>query len=129
MNKIREHIETEQEVISIKETTKEKSSGRNFFSLLLWSEWINKDSAANALPFVLFLTFLAMFYIGNRHYAERNVREIEKLNKELKELRWEYMTTKAQLMYRSKQTEVAKQAGLFGLKESTVPPKKIIVKE
>lgn len=128
MNKLKE----EQEIPAVVEKSqpkKERVPSRNFFSLLLSNEWLSKESAANMLPFFLFLTLIGMFYIGNRHFAEKHVREIEKLNKELKELRWEYMTTKAELMFRSKQTEVAKQTELFGLKESVIPPKKIVVIE
>lgn len=79
------------------------------------------------LPFFCFLAFLAAIYIANAHYAEKKVREIETLQNELKQQRWEYMTLKSELMYRSKQAEVATQVRDLGLKEPTVKPYKIIV--
>lgn len=114
----------------MKETQKEpKQLPRNFFTLLMKGEYLSQQTAVSWLPYFLFLGVIAMFYITNRHFAERNVREIDKANKELKELRWEYMTNKAELMFLSKQTEVAERAQKLGLKESTEPPKKIVVKK
>ncbi|UKJ06854.1 FtsL-like putative cell division protein [Solitalea lacus] len=114
----------------LKETPKEpRTLPRNFFTLLLKGEYISEEKAVSWLPYFVFLGFVALFYITNRHYAERNIRTIDKANKELKELRWEYMTTKAELMFLSKQTEVAARAEKVGLKESIEPPKKIVIKE
>ena len=106
-----------------------KASSRSFFDLLFKTEVVSEERATQMLPFFLFLGVIAMIYITNRHFAERNVRAINKANKELKELRWEYMTNKAQLMFLSKQTEVAAKAAQYGLKESVQPPKKIVIKK
>lgn len=78
---------------------------------------------------IMFVLFLTLIYIANTHYAERNMRETIVLQKELKELRWEYMTTKSELMFKSKQTEVAKLVRSQNLKELRNPPFKITVKE
>ena len=72
---------------------------------------------------------LGMLYIANRNYAEKNIRDIEKINKEVKELSYDYKTTKAELAYRSTLTQVAKQADTLGIKESLLPPEKITVQE
>ena len=79
------------------------------------------------LPFIIFLAFLAIVYIGNRHFAENNIRDIDKLGKEVKELSWDFKTTKADLMLKSTQTEVAKLVDTLGLKESVEPPTKIVI--
>jgi len=78
------------------------------------------------IPFVLFWALLAMLYIANGYYAEHTVKEINQLTNELKELRSEYITTKSDLMHLSKQSEVARLAEKIAIKESVVPPKKII---
>ena len=39
------------------------------------------------------------------------------------------MTAKSELMYKSKQSEVAKMVEEMGLKELTAPPYKIVVKQ
>lgn len=102
---------------------------RSAFDVINGNFLTNKSSLKQA-PFVLFLTVVALFYIANSYYAERKIRQINKINNELKELRSEYITSKSKLMFVSKQSEVAKTAEEMGLpiKESTTPPGKIIVK-
>lgn len=91
---------------------------------------ISKEAATAALPFIVFLAFLGMIYIGNRHTAENNIRKIDRLNKEVKELSWDFKTLKAELMYKSKQTEVVKRVdSTLGLKVPVEPPIKIKVSQ
>ena len=78
--------------------------------------------------FMLFLAFLALLYITNSRYADHTMIEINKMQKELKELRWSYMNSKSKLMYKSKQTEVAKLVEPLGLKGHELPPQKITIK-
>ena len=73
-------------------------------------------------PFFLFLAALAVIYIYNGHYADNVVRDINRTNKEVKELQYEYKTLKSEVMFRSKQSELAKAVGPFGLKELTSAP-------
>lgn len=79
------------------------------------------------MPFVLFLVMLAALHIANSHAAENYARSIAKTEKEVKQLRWQYMTTASSLMQKSKQSEVAKLVGTQGLKELRIPPYKIEV--
>jgi len=74
------------------------------------------------LPQILFLSFLCLLYIGNRHYAEKKIRAIDRLENEVEDLRADYTTLKADFMYDSKQSEVAKRAAALGLKESKESP-------
>lgn len=91
--------------------------------------FLTNQTSLKQVPFLLFLTIAVLFYIANSYYAERKIRQISKINNELKELRSEYITSKSKLMFVSKQSEVAKTAEDMGLliKESTTPPGKIIV--
>ena len=70
---------------------------------------------------------MGLGYIANGYYAEKSVREISRINTEIKELKSEFITAKSELMFMSNQSEVARAVIPFGLKESTVPPKKIVV--
>ena len=99
---------------------------KNFIRVLDGS-FLTKENVLNNLPFVFFLTLLAIFYIGNSYYAEKTIREIHSLNKELKELRSEFITSKSALMFRSKQSEVADAVAELGIEESRIPPKKIVI--
>ena len=81
------------------------------------------------MPFVLFLFLLATLHIANNHMAENYARSITKTEKEVKQLRWQYMTTTSGLMKMSKQSEVAKVVGEQGIKELRIPPYKIETKK
>ena len=89
---------------------------------LLRYQWIVKN-----IPFFLFLGLLAVIYIYNGHYADKVVRDISKTSKEVKELQYEYKTIKSEVMFRSKQSELAKAVEPLGLKELTVAP--IVLKD
>jgi cell division protein FtsL len=79
--------------------------------------WIVKN-----IPYFLFLAVLAVIYIYNGHYADKTIRQVTRVNKELKELQYEYKTIKSEVMFRSKQSELAKAVEPFGLKELLQPP-------
>ncbi|WP_411275371.1 FtsL-like putative cell division protein [Daejeonella sp.] len=102
---------------------------RNFFTLIFTDGVISKEAATDMLPFIIFVAFLGMIYIGNRHFAESNIRDIDRLGKEVKELSWDYKTLKADLMMKSTQTEVAREVDTLGLIEPVEPPKKIVIAE
>ena len=81
------------------------------------------------LPKILFLMVLGLIYIGNTHYAEQTVRKIDVMQVEVEDLRADYTTLKSDLMFSSKQSEVARKVKAFGLKESLIPPYKVVVEE
>ena len=72
---------------------------------------------------------LGLIYISNTHYAEKTVRKINNIQAEVEDLRADYTTLKADLMFASKQSEVAKKVEAFKLKESLTPPYKVEVEE
>ena len=105
----------------------EKKQSKGGFKRLLTGSFLNKDKVVDGLPYIFFLSFLAILYIANGYQAEKLIRKIYKTNNELKEMRSEYITTKSDLMYISKQSQVAKSTSDLGLKELTSPPKKIVL--
>ncbi|HRK28712.1 MAG TPA: FtsL-like putative cell division protein [Chitinophagales bacterium] len=97
-------------------------------SLILSGQEVDERALiANNLRYIFFLAFIAIIYIANTRLAERNMRQINTLEKELKELRWQYITAKTKLMTRSKQTEVVRLVTPLGLEELKEPPKKIVM--
>lgn len=80
-------------------------------------QWIVKN-----IPFFLFLSVLAVIYIYNGHYSDKIIKDINRTNRELKEMQFEYKTLKSELMFRSKQSELAKAVEPLGLKELVTPP-------
>ena len=129
-NRLRTEIqeeELESELIVEEKTVKEIPE--NFLTKFLTNGFITTDEATRALPFVLYLAFLGMIYIANRHLAEKNIRDIDKISKQVKELSWEYKVSKADLAYKSTLSEVAKRADTLGIKESLEPAHKIVIQE
>lgn len=106
-----------------------KSTGKSFFGWL--SGLIKKDSKLKEnfpvkyLPKVAFAVLIGVIYVWNSHYAERRVREINKLETEVEDLRADVTTLEADYMFSSKQSEVAKKVKAIGLEESKEPPYKI----
>jgi len=81
------------------------------------------------LPKILFGMFLGLIYISNTHYAEKTTRAINKAQSDVEDLRADFTTLKADVMFASKQSEVARRVKALRLKESVKPPYKIIVEE
>ena len=90
--------------------------------------FLNSDLILGNLKMVGFLAGLAVLYIANSHYAERNVRRIQVLQKEIHELRWRYTSIQAEIMYNSRQSALAQQLREQGLRPLRDQPKKIVVK-
>lgn len=88
---------------------------------------LDRNQIVHAMPFILFVTMLIIGYIANSYYAERVIREIDKTKTELKEKRAEYISTKSMLMNNSRQSQVAGALESVNIKETTEPPKMIIV--
>lgn len=137
MAEIKEPIGNENEIIDEASTSSAasspKKSGKKDRPLI---DFINGNFLTNAsvvkqVPFVFFLVFVAIVYISNTYYAEKIMRKTNTVTNEIKELRSEYITSKSDLMFISKQSEVARAAAEMnlGIKESVVAPKKIIIEK
>jgi len=104
---------------------------RSFFSFLenlRISTLFNDGIPSRFIPHVIYLTIVGIFYIGNTHFTEKTIRDIEMLETEVEELRADYTSLKAEYMFASKQSEVAKKVKDIDLEESKTPPNKIIIK-
>ena len=80
------------------------------------------------VPFALFLSLLAILYIANGHYTDNTIRNIGKAQTELKQLQYSYKTLKSEVMYRSKESELAKAVEPLGLKRLAEPPVNLALK-
>jgi apolipoprotein N-acyltransferase len=90
----------------------------------LMSDWIFGN-----LPFVFFLFFLGLIYVANANLAEKQVRQIQALEKEIKDYKWRYNAIKADVMLTTKQSEVEKAVEPFNLRISNQRTKRIVLKE
>jgi hypothetical protein len=130
-NRFRTEIEEEAEQELVVEEKPERGIPDNFLTQFLKNGVISTDDATRALPFIFYIAFLCMVYIGLRHVSDNNIRDIDKVGKEVKELSWEYKSSKAELAFKSTLSEVTKraEADSLGVRSSEQPPQKIIVKE
>ena len=87
-----------------------------------WKRWLNYQSVVKQVPFFLFLTLLAVVYIYNGHYADKTIRNMNRTAKEVRELRYEYITVKSEVMFQSKPSELVKAVEPLGLKEQLQSP-------
>lgn len=89
---------------------------------LNWKRWLNYQSLVRQLPFFFFLALLAVVYIYNGHLADKTIRKINSTAKEVKELQYEYISIKGEVIFRSKQSEMIKAVEPMGLKELVASP-------
>lgn len=94
-------------------------------SKIFGGAFLSDDRAVQHVPFVIFLGLIAILYIANGYYADDKIREVNKVTNQIKELRTEFISSKSDLMFVSKQSEVAKAVEPLGLKEPVVAPMKI----
>jgi Bacteriodetes cell division protein (FtsL-like) len=119
--KTEEFVDSQQEKSELKITS---------FRDLISGAILTRTAVLRQLPFILFLVFMAIAYITNRYHAEKITRKTIELQEELNELRAQYTSTASELMFLSRQSQVLRlvEENNLGLKESRVPPKKIIRK-
>ena len=87
---------------------------------------LDKDAAKNWF-FLLFLIGLCIIMIANGHRYEQKVFKIWELNKEVKELRSEFVDRKSELMKLKMESTVSRKMEAIGVVPSDVPPVKIQV--
>ena len=90
---------------------------------------ISYKKMLGAIPYISFLALLAVIYIANNHHAVEVQRELNKRQKELKQLRWRDMDTKTRLMNAGMETKIIQSAQPLGLEPLTLPAYSISVKD
>jgi hypothetical protein len=91
--------------------------------------FLTSDLILKNLSFILFLGFLAVIYIANSRFSEKNVRQIQHLQRDLRELRWQFMTLESENMFNSRQSELAEQLKNQNFEAFGTEPKRIIVRD
>ncbi len=71
---------------------------------------------------IFFALFLAMLMITSNYQTESVVRETVSIRKDLQDLQYRQISSKAELMRLSRQSSVARMLDSTGVKESVVPP-------
>jgi hypothetical protein len=95
---------------------------------VLGGDILNNKKTRQIFPYLLFLAFLAFVYITNDYVLENKVREIAQMERQIKELRFEYISVKSDLMTLSKQSQLEQRLESMGIKENKEPVKTIVVR-
>ena len=111
------------------ENSLKKVKKGTFLKELLSGSMVSERIILKNLGYISMVTFLAAVYIANRFHAERITRDTARLQREVKDLRAEALSTSADLMYVSRQSQVyslIREKGL-NLEELKAPPFKLLV--
>lgn len=96
----------------MKENSTSTFEHKKYKSISTMIVWKNK-------MFLFFLFSLMLIYIGNVQYSEYRIRKAQILEKEVKQLNWNYYTMKSGLIYNGMEEQVGKK----------VLTKELIIKE
>ncbi len=96
------------------------------YDLLKGKFLIQEDSFKN-WRFILFMVALMLLMIASGHNSDKKVMEIAKLNKEIKELRAEFVDTRSISMKMKLESTIRNKVVKYGLKPSENPPQVISV--
>lgn len=104
--------------------TEETSVPKNYLKEFFKYRWITKN-----LVFFLFLALIGVLYIANGHTSDRTIRDISKLENEIKELQYEYKTVKSEVMLKSEESQIIKAVEKSGLKTNKELPVRVKITE
>jgi len=110
----------------ITEENKDESIKANVSSKKKHWQWMYNRWIVKNIPFYFFISAIAIVYIANGHYADKTMRKINETEKNLKEMEYEFKTIKQEVIFRSKESELAKAVAPLGLKPLLAPPFRII---
>lgn len=99
---------------------------KSIYDVLKGNFLIKEDSFKN-WRFILFIVALMLLMIASSHSSDKKVMEIAQLNKEIKELRAEFVDTRSISMKMRLESTIRSKVGELGLKPSETPPNVIRV--
>ena len=105
-----------------------RSRRRSLLMQMLGGEFLRKEYVLANLPFFIYLAVLGTLYIANSYFAVNRIREITRLENEIRDYQSRYITLKAALTEKCKSSHVAEILEGTGISESVEPPRLIEVK-
>lgn len=101
----------------------------NVFSKALKGTFLKNENVRKYYPFMIFLVLLAMLYIFNNYYAEKNHRNIKKLEPIHEAYQTGYRSAKAVFENHSRLSNISVKLESIGLKEARVSPRVLVDNE
>ena len=87
-----------------------------------------KKNGFGILPSVIFLAILGLAYIANNYIAEGKIREINRVNRNIKELVFDHLEYERKLNEKTRASVLAINLEKYGIKPLVAPPQKIFIK-
>jgi hypothetical protein len=132
VNKLKKKQEEKPKASAAPKAAKTPGAGvklsRGLISVLNGS-FLTRENVLGNMRFILFVAGLMLCYIAYGYWTERTVRQLDRTNRELKEMRSEYITVRSHLEQAEQQSHVADGISGMGLRESRVPPRRLEVPE
>lgn len=104
------------------EPQKKRFSFFRFFRNIADGSIFDEKITLGLIPYILFLGILAMIYISNIYKIEDNQWKINKLEKEVEDLKLEHVTTMTRILSNSQRSSVSDKVKGLGLILPTEPP-------
>jgi hypothetical protein len=98
----------------------------NIFDILR-GEFLTREDSLKNWMFMLFILSLLLLMIASSHNSDREVMEIAKLNKEVKELRAQFVDLRSKSMKMKLESAIKNKVFVLGLISSENPPQVIKV--
>ena len=101
---------------------------RNFWDKVFFWRQLQSANLMENISLIFFVGILGLVYIGNSHYAEKQSREIRKVEKDVQNLKREHMQVLSTLMHEKKHTRIESEVKTLGLAPPQSRPYRIVVK-
>lgn len=112
-----------------KRAPKAKAKVPNFFIGILNGSFLTRQHVLGNMSFILWCAGLMLTYIAYGYYTERTVRDLQRTDAEVKELKSEYYSERWALELEEQQSNLATEVEPLGLVESIVRPTQLEVDE
>lgn len=87
-----------------------------------------KKSGFGLIPTFIFLAALGLVYIANNYIAENKIRQINQVNRHIKELVFDHLEYERKLNEKTRASVLANNLEKYGIKPLVAPPQKIFIK-
>lgn len=94
---------------------------------VLKGKFLVSEDAFKNWRIIIFVVFLLLIVISRSHSTDKKVLKIADLNKQIRELKAEFVDTRTKITRLELESSIQKRVVVRGLKPSKNPPKKIKV--
>lgn len=110
-----------------KKSADDRISESRTLNQLMNGDFLTKKYVVDNFPFFAFVGFLIVMLIAKGYYVQELNNNIEKTKIELGEINAQKVTYGSELHLKKRRKNMLEKLGPRGLKESKVPPRKIVI--